>query len=55
MAASTTTLAWGAVVFKQGYEAAGSMDRFLDVLRWPLNYFLKCWDEQNQVFYGQVS
>jgi len=54
MASAVTTLIWGGLEFKAGYQAAGEWNNFLDSVRWPLNYFMKCHVSTNN-FYGQVG
>ena len=54
LAWTTTTLLWGLVEFRTGYEAAGELDNMLDSVRWPLDYFIKCHVSDN-LFYGQVA
>lgn len=53
MAQTATTLAWGAIEFKDAYIAAGQMDWMRDCLKWATDYFLKCHTGQNE-FYAQV-
>ncbi|XP_041378065.1 endoglucanase E-4-like [Gigantopelta aegis] len=55
MAFSTTTLLWGLIKFKDGYVASGELANMYDSIRWPLDYFIKCWDEQNKVYWAQVG
>lgn len=55
MASATTNLLWGLIQFHDGYMASGHIARMHDVLRWPLDYFLKCWDPAHNTYYGQVS
>ena len=54
MAASATLLAWGAIDFKDAYEAAGQMEATLNTIRWATDYFIKCHPEEN-VLYAQVG
>ena len=54
LAWSTTTLLWGLVEFRDGYEAAGELDNMLNSVRWPLDYFTKCHVSDTQ-FYAQVA
>ena len=53
MAWTTTALAWGMLLFEQGYRAAGQYDMALDAIRWPLDYFIKCHVSDDE-FFGQV-
>ncbi|XP_041377751.1 uncharacterized protein LOC121390096 isoform X2 [Gigantopelta aegis] len=55
MAFSTTTLLWGLIRFKDGYVASGELANMYDSIRWPLDYFIKCWDDQNTVYWAQVG
>jgi hypothetical protein len=52
-AQALTTLAWGAITYKDGYKCAGEWDNMLDAIKWGTDYFLKCHVSDN-VLYGQV-
>ena len=54
MAQTATTLAWGALQYREAYEAAGQMGWMLDCLKWATDYFLKCHSAENEL-YAQVS
>ena len=54
MAFSTWVLEWGMLKFKDGYEAAGQLDMACDMIKWPLEYFLKCWVPSKNTLYVQV-
>jgi len=54
MAFSATSLAWGAIEFKQGYENAGQLDFLKRNLRFVNDYFIKCHTSANEL-YGQVG
>ena len=54
MAYTITTLAWGGISFKDGYESAGQMGYLREALKWGTDYFIKAHPQSN-VFYGQVS
>ena len=55
MAFATTTLLWGLIRFEDGYTTSGELDNMYNSVRWPLDYFLKCWDDQNDVYWAQVT
>ncbi|KAK3104481.1 hypothetical protein FSP39_003142 [Pinctada imbricata] len=55
MAWSAHTLLWGLNKFKNGYQAAGQLDQMYDMIKTPLDYFLKCWRPNEQVYYAQVG
>ncbi|XP_052791940.1 uncharacterized protein LOC128226088 [Mya arenaria] len=55
MASSTTVLIWGYLRFQEAYVMAGQDAYMRDCIRWPLDYFLKLWDDENQRFYAQVG
>lgn len=58
MAASVTTIAWGAINYRDGFEQTGQMDELLLNLRFVNDYFIKCHvisGGQTQYFYGQVG
>ena len=54
MSASATTLLYGILFFDDGYKSAGQYDEALRQIRWPLDYFMKCFQESDR-FYAQVG
>ncbi|XP_071161731.1 uncharacterized protein [Mytilus edulis] len=54
-ATATHVLAWGLEKFKDAYQASGQLDMMYDMLRTPLDYFLKCWQPDRQVYWVQVG
>jgi hypothetical protein len=54
MSYSAHVLGWGFAKFKDAYQAAGQLDMMYDMLRTPLDYFLKCWIPGSQTYYVQV-
>ncbi|XP_005113494.2 endoglucanase F, partial [Aplysia californica] len=50
MSYSTTVLTWGYLLFPEAYKAAGQEDEFLDCIRWPLEYLLKCHTGPNELY-----
>ncbi|XP_060074113.1 endoglucanase 4-like [Ylistrum balloti] len=55
MAASVTLLTWGLITWPDAYASAGQLDSMYDCIKWPLDYFVKCWDENNNAYYTQVG
>ncbi|XP_060595558.1 endoglucanase A-like [Ruditapes philippinarum] len=55
MAWSTWVLLYGMLEFKDGYVSAGQKDMACDMIRIPLEYFLKCWIPDQQTLYVQVG
>ncbi|XP_045162577.2 endoglucanase A-like [Mercenaria mercenaria] len=55
MAWSAWVLLYGMLEFRDGYEAAGQKDMACDMIRTPLEYFLKCWIPDQQTLYVQVG
>merc|ERR1712137_286406 len=55
MAYSTWVLEWGFLQFKDAYAAAGQTDMMCDMIKWPLDYFLKCWVPDQNKLYVQVG
>ena len=53
-AVSTSFLAWGFNQWTPAYHAAGQYNTMLDSIRWPLDYFLKCWTTTPGTLYAQV-
>ncbi|XP_025083959.1 uncharacterized protein LOC112557999 isoform X1 [Pomacea canaliculata] len=50
MAFSTTMLAWGLLLYKDAYQAAGQLDHMYDSIKWPLDYLLKCHTGPNELY-----
>ena len=55
MSASATLLTWSLVRFKDGYIQAGQLDMMYDMIKWPLDYFLKAWDPNSKELVVQVT
>ncbi|MDZ7922529.1 MAG: glycoside hydrolase family 9 protein [Marinagarivorans sp.] len=63
LAVCMLNLAWGALEFAPGYNAAGQMPHLKTAVRWGLRYFLNCHitepdgngGQRTAKFYGQVS
>ncbi|KAL4221552.1 hypothetical protein ACF0H5_019809 [Mactra antiquata] len=53
MAFSTWVLEWGMYEFTNAYTS--QRQNICNMIKWPLDYFLKCWVEQNQTLYVQVG
>ncbi|XP_006826094.2 endoglucanase E-4-like [Saccoglossus kowalevskii] len=54
MAASTTNIAWGMLMYRQAYEHLHIWNETLAQLKWPLDYFIKCHVAPEE-FYFQVG
>jgi hypothetical protein len=54
MAAMTTQLAWGAITFQDGYEAAGQLTYMKECLQWATDYFIAAHTAPNTL-YGQLG
>ncbi|XP_059173960.1 endoglucanase E-4-like [Physella acuta] len=52
---TTTALLWSLVRFKDGYQRAGQLDEMYDMIKWPLDYFLKAWDPGQKHLTVQVG
>ncbi|XP_071116317.1 endoglucanase 4-like [Haliotis cracherodii] len=55
MSSAVTYLLWGLLRWPDAYVAAGQLDYVYDSVKWPLDYFLKCWDPTQMEFYAQVG
>ncbi len=53
MASAATQLAWGAITFRDGYEAAGQTEYIAKCLRWFTDYFVAAHTAEFE-FYAQV-
>ncbi|ESO84375.1 hypothetical protein LOTGIDRAFT_168825 [Lottia gigantea] len=45
----------GIVRWKDAYQALGQLDLALDSVKWELDYFLKCWIADKEIYYYQVG
>jgi len=50
MAFSTTLLCYSFLEFPEAYEKAGQTDYMYSLLRWPLEYFIKCHTGPNELY-----
>ena len=55
MAFSSWVLNYGFLKFTDAYTSAGQKDMMCDMVKWPLEYFLKCWIPDQQTLYVQVG
>ncbi|KAK3581340.1 hypothetical protein CHS0354_016184 [Potamilus streckersoni] len=55
MAMSTHILLWGFIKFQDAYRQAGQTNMMCDMIKWPLDYFLKCWIPESETYYVQVG
>ena len=55
MAFSAHVLAYGLNRWKDGYSSSNQLNNMYEMLRTPLDYFMKCWRPQSQEYYAQVS
>jgi hypothetical protein len=53
-ASALTLLAWSAVDWKDGYKEAGQWGYMKDLLKWGMDYFIKCHTSKYEL-YGQVG
>ncbi|KAH3741120.1 hypothetical protein DPMN_047839 [Dreissena polymorpha] len=54
MAYSSWVLNWGFLKFTDAYNSAGQKNQMCDMVKWPLQYFLKCWIPSENTLYVQV-
>lgn len=54
MSASVINLAVGLYKWKDAYSASNQLQHMYDSIKWPLDYFLKCWRHSAQIYYAQV-
>jgi len=50
MAFSTTLLLWGLLRYPEAYAAAGELDNMLSCVKWPLDYFVKAHNKDDQLY-----
>lgn len=54
MAWTTWVLNYGFLKFRDAYEVTGLTASTCDMIKWPLVYFLKAWDQSNHRLFVQV-
>ena len=52
-AQAMTTLAWGGIIYEQGYKCAGEYENLLAAVKWGTDYFIKC-HVSDYEYYAQV-
>ena len=55
MAWSSWVLNYGFLLFEDGYKVVDLTEDMCDMVRWPLEYFLKSWLPDEDEFYVQVG
>ncbi|XP_046580083.1 LOW QUALITY PROTEIN: endoglucanase E-4-like [Haliotis rubra] len=55
MASATTILSWGFLKWSDAYKKAGQEDNMYDMIKTPLDYFLKCWNPTKKEYYVQIG
>ncbi|KAH9505665.1 hypothetical protein Btru_055449 [Bulinus truncatus] len=55
MSYTATALLWSVVRFKDGYQRANQLDEMYDMIKWPLDYFLKAWKPAQNELVVQVG
>nr|KAG5695356.1 hypothetical protein BaRGS_006580 [Batillaria attramentaria] len=55
MAGALTMLLWGVDRFKDGYQAAGQLDKMYDTVKWGLDYLVHAWDPFKQELVIQIG
>ncbi|XP_046580062.1 endoglucanase E-4-like isoform X2 [Haliotis rubra] len=55
MSSTSTVLLWGYLQWKDAYATMKQTDMFFDMIKWPLDYYLKCWIPKSQTLYAQVG
>ncbi|KAH3741079.1 hypothetical protein DPMN_047797 [Dreissena polymorpha] len=54
MSFSSWVLNYGFLKFTDAYTSSGQKDMMCDMVKWPLEYFKKCWIPDQQTLYVQV-
>lgn len=44
---------WNVIQFREELQIVGEFDYVLEVIKWGIDYFIKCYFEEN-VFWGEV-
>ncbi|KAH9505666.1 hypothetical protein Btru_055451 [Bulinus truncatus] len=55
MAAATHLLLWSVYKYKDAYVTAGQLTQMYDMVKWPLDYFVRAWNSGKQEFVYQVA
>nr|BBJ26605.1 GH9 cellulase [Xylophaga rikuzenica] len=55
MAFTSWVLHWGFLRFPEAYEVTGQTNMMCDMIKWPLEYFLKCWQPDTKTLYTQIG
>ncbi|KAK0059960.1 endoglucanase A [Biomphalaria pfeifferi] len=55
MASSAEFLLWSLYKWKDAYVGAGQLTQMYDMVKWPLDYFLKAWNSAKQELVYQVG
>ncbi|KAI8767237.1 endoglucanase A, partial [Biomphalaria glabrata] len=55
MASSAEFLLWSLYKWKDAYVGAGQLTQMYDMVKWPLDYFLKAWNPTKQELVYQVG
>lgn len=55
MSASVVNLAVGLIRWGDAYQASQQLQHMYNSLKWPLDYFLKCWRNDTHIYYAQVN
>uniref|UniRef100_A0A2C9JY97 Endoglucanase n=1 Tax=Biomphalaria glabrata TaxID=6526 RepID=A0A2C9JY97_BIOGL len=55
LASSATILLWSLYKWKDGYQRANQLNQMYDMIKWPLDYFLRAWNPSKQEFTFQVG
>eukprot|EP01125_Pyxidicula_operculata_P022273 TRINITY_DN900_c0_g2_i2.p1 TRINITY_DN900_c0_g2~~TRINITY_DN900_c0_g2_i2.p1 ORF type:complete len:960 (-),score=228.16 TRINITY_DN900_c0_g2_i2:22-2625(-) len=50
-----TVLSWSAITYQQGYVSSGQWGYIKDAIKWGTDYFLKSYNENNKILWGQVG
>ena len=51
---TTLVLLWGMHLFKDGYVAAGQLDKAYDMIKWATDYMLHAWNPSTKELVVQV-
>nr|KAI8728241.1 endoglucanase A-like [Biomphalaria glabrata] len=55
MAATANILLWSLYKWKDAYQRANQLNQMYDMIKWPLDYFLRAWNPSKQEFTFQVG
>lgn len=48
-------LAWGVLLWPEGYKQAGQLKEAFKAIKWGTDYLIKCFDREADLYYVQIG